>query len=88
MERNRQWHWNYCYLRFGTKFSHVQIADLDELVAFNFSKYGNVMSAVEQTEKVFMSQKKRELRAFSIKDYLWGHQKFTRCFFKRDELRN
>ena len=77
MLRNKLWHWNYCYLRFGTKFSHVQIANLDELVAFDFSKYGNVMSAIEKTENVFKLKYGDKLPWFRIKDHRQGVRKFT-----------
>ena len=77
MLRNKLWHWNYCYLRFGTKLSHVQIADLDELVAFDFSKYGNVMSAIEKTENVFKLKYGDKLPWFRIEDHRQGVRKFT-----------
>ena len=35
--------YTFCYLKYGTKYSHVMIGDLDEVPAFDTSKFADIM---------------------------------------------
>ena len=58
---NTLWMYNYCYLKYGTKYSHVQIGDSDEMPLFNFTKYGNIMNAIRDTEMVYKERRGEDL---------------------------
>ena len=65
---NSLWMWNYCYLKYGPQYSHVQIGDSDEMPAFNFTKYGSIMNALRDTEKVNLQKKGKILESFVMSD--------------------
>ena len=49
LSRNKPAIYTFCYLKYGSKFSHVMVADFDEIPAFNISRYPTVMSAINET---------------------------------------
>ena len=51
--------YTFCYLKYGSKFSHTLVGDLDEIPAFNVTKYGNVMSVLQQVISERRNKKQR-----------------------------
>ena len=61
--------YTYCYLRYGTKFSHVMVADFDEFPAFNITRYGNVMTAINNTINFHKRKFKQPLPSFVMNSF-------------------
>ena len=58
---------NYCMLRYGTRFSYVMVGDFDEFPAFDISKYGDIMAAIEDVVKVHREKYNRDISSFVMR---------------------
>ena len=69
LSNNKPEIYTFCYLKYGPKFSHVMVADFDEIPAFNISRYPTVMSALNDTIRFHQKNYNKTLPSFVMRDY-------------------